>query len=170
MPINTTYSSEWITAWQTYKGWNVGPNPSHGEWEPLDGGSQGELGSDAIGRRRRSGPLSQVEIIFRGSQYRPIGPTRPPSTRGHPWFPHDHEDTTPSKYAKFCEAGCTFFFAEHPSNITCKRECDKKYRYDVDSGYSDLAEVARYECYDGKHEKESFTYIPFRVMLSICYC
>ena len=152
LPINTTYSSLWIKAWQTYKGWKVGPNPSHGEWEPLDGGTQGELESDAIGRRRRSGPKSEVEIIFGRNgvgTHRPIGPTRPPSTRGHPWFPHDHEATTPSKYSKFCEAGCTFFFAEHPSNTTCKRRCDATYKYDVDAGYNDLAEVARYECYDG---------------------
>jgi len=26
---------------------------------------------------------------------------------------------------------------------------DQRYRYDVEGGYSDLAEVARYECYDG---------------------
>ena len=152
LPVNATYSSVWIDAWQTYKGWRVGPNPSFGEWEPYDGGSQGPLGSDAIGRRRRSGPLSEVELIFGKAgigTHRPIGPTRPPSTRGHPWFPHDHEGTTPSKYAKFCEAGCTFFFSEYPSNTTCKRHCDATYKYDVDAGYSDLAEVARYECYDG---------------------
>jgi len=102
--------------------WSVGPNPRY---------------------------ALTLEFLQGVGHYRPIGPTRPPHTRGHPWFPHDHELTNPSKYSDFCEAGCTFFFAENPSNITCKRTCDQTYRYDVDGGYSDLAEVARYECYDG---------------------
>ena len=56
-------------------------------------------------------------------------------------FPHDHELTNPSKYATFCQAGCTFFYSEHPTNITCKRRCDEMYKYNVDGGYNDLAEV-----------------------------
>jgi len=84
-----------------------------------------------------------LEFLGNVGTYRAIGPTRPPHTRGHPWFPHDQSLTNPSKYAAFCQAGCTFFYAEHPSNITCKHKCDVTYKYNVDGGYSDLAEVAR---------------------------
>ena len=42
----------------------------------------------------------------RGAE-RPIGPTRPPSTRDHPYFPAVE---LPSTYAEFCEAGCAFAF------------------------------------------------------------
>eukprot|EP00615_Pteridomonas_danica_P018225 CAMPEP_0114396342 /NCGR_PEP_ID=MMETSP0102-20121206/13509_1 /TAXON_ID=38822 ORGANISM="Pteridomonas danica, Strain PT" /NCGR_SAMPLE_ID=MMETSP0102 /ASSEMBLY_ACC=CAM_ASM_000212 /LENGTH=198 /DNA_ID=CAMNT_0001557039 /DNA_START=76 /DNA_END=673 /DNA_ORIENTATION=+ len=97
-----------------------------------------------------NGELVSIEFIGAVDSFRPIGPTRPPHTRGHPWFPaHDVGDMIPSKFSSFCEAGCNFFFSEFPSNTTCKRRCDRMYRYDVEGGYSDLAEVARYECYDG---------------------
>ena len=47
------------------------------------------------------------------------------------------------RYAAFCQAGCTFWYSDFPSNVTCKRKCDQTYKYDVGGGYSDLAEVAR---------------------------
>ena len=84
-----------------------------------------------------------------GFHVRPVGPTRPPNTLVHPWLPAAGKTTSPSKTAEFCEAGCSFFFAQHPSNVTCKSECNATYTYDVSVGYNDLAEVALYECYDG---------------------
>lgn len=34
---------------------------------------------------------------------RPVGPTRPQDTRGHPYFPARRKDQWPNPYAKFCE-------------------------------------------------------------------
>uniref|UniRef100_A0A7S1TV74 Tyrosine-protein kinase ephrin type A/B receptor-like domain-containing protein n=1 Tax=Phaeomonas parva TaxID=124430 RepID=A0A7S1TV74_9STRA len=76
---------------------------------------------------------------------RPVGPTRPPNTRGHPWFPAPN----PNPYLQFCQTGCSLFFESYPVLTDCQAECDRIYRYDVTVAYNDQAEVARLECRDG---------------------
>lgn len=75
---------------------------------------------------------------------RPIGRTRPPATLPYPWAIAPPYNPHP----QFCKLGCSFYY----TNWTlggCRAYCDSYYDYDVTPGYSDRAEVARYECYDG---------------------
>lgn len=76
---------------------------------------------------------------------RPIGPTKPPDTRSHPWataqFYH-------AGYQTFCEFGCSNYYLNWTLS-GCQAACDYYYRYYITNGYSDQAEVARYECHDG---------------------
>lgn len=73
------------------------------------------------------------------------GPTRMLETLPHPWSIADF----PSQFDGFCKLGCQLFYTETPRNTTCKRLCDYFYRYEVTTGYSDIAEEARLECQDG---------------------
>mmetsp|Transcript_25564 Transcript_25564/g.42857 ORF Transcript_25564/g.42857 Transcript_25564/m.42857 type:complete len:253 (-) Transcript_25564:2398-3156(-) len=79
------------------------------------------------------------------SSDRLTGPTRMLSTRPHPWKIAEF----PTKQEGFCQLGCQIFYTEVPKNTTCKRLCDYFYRYQVSSGYNDLAEEAKLECRDG---------------------
>lgn len=75
---------------------------------------------------------------------RPVGRTRPPATRQHPWTPAPPFNA----HSQFCEFGCTKYHTTW-SLDGCRAACDDFYGYDSTTGYSDRAEVARYECYDG---------------------
>ena len=66
----------------------------------------------------------------------------------------------PNPYSRFCEVGCSLFYAnttEEPTEIAaasislrdCMILCDYMYYYNLTLGYSDLMEVARLECHDG---------------------
>eukprot|EP00968_Pinguiococcus_pyrenoidosus_P027197 scaffold7358_cov252-Pinguiococcus_pyrenoidosus.AAC.41 len=74
-----------------------------------------------------------------------VGPTRPPNSRGHPFFPAPD----PNENMQYCHTGCALFFEQFPAVTACEAQCDFLYRYDVSVGYSDHAEVARLECADG---------------------
>lgn len=93
-----------------------------------------------------SHPLIDVQCIVTAVLYdRRVGPTHPPNTRPHPWSIAPF----PTKFDGFCKLGCQLFFAEQPTNVTCKRSCDYSYRYKTTVQYSDLIEVGIYECFDG---------------------
>lgn len=75
---------------------------------------------------------------------RPIGRTRPPETRPYPWAVAPPFNPHP----QFCEYGCANYYTNW-TLAGCKDACDAYYDYDITTGYSDRAEVARFECYDG---------------------
>jgi len=83
------------------------------------------------------------------SELRPIGPTPPPSSKEHPWAVAQSAALTGNMRVPFCEFGCSNYFSDTPSIATCFAKCDATYAYNITVGYSDLAEVARYECRDG---------------------
>ena len=76
---------------------------------------------------------------------RPYGPTRPTTTLPHP---HVGAPVGNPAYAGFCEFGCAAFYFNR-TVAGCRKVCQDTYTYDVTPGYSDRAEVARFECYDG---------------------
>ena len=81
---------------------------------------------------------------------RPIGRTRPPKTRPYPYAiaPGSIPGTPPNPHPQFCQFGCASYYTNW-TLLGCKAQCDSYYNYDVTCGYSDRAEIARYECYDG---------------------
>lgn len=54
---------------------------------------------------------------------RPVGPTKPPNTRAHPWAVASAVDPA---YAKFCEYGCSEYYFNRTLE-GCKRKCDHMY-------------------------------------------
>jgi len=76
---------------------------------------------------------------------RPYGPTRPTTTLPHP---HVGAPVGNPAYAGFCEFGCAAYYFNRTVS-GCRKVCQDTYTYDVTPGYSDRAEVARFECYDG---------------------
>ena len=94
-------------------------------------------------------------------------------TKVHPFAVAQNDN--PEVYNKFCSAGCTFYYTEGnwiqyltdlgerpPEGVlnktatlqSCLDRCDYTYRYNItvggiQGGYSDVAEVARLECWDG---------------------
>lgn len=76
---------------------------------------------------------------------RPYGPTRPTTTLPHP---HVGAPVGNPAYAGFCEFGCAAYYFNRTVS-GCRTVCQDTYTYDVTPGYSDRAEVARFECYDG---------------------
>jgi len=86
----------------------------------------------------------QCKIDCVAGDKRPIGPTKP-DTREYPYF----KAPKINPHMEFCKAGCTYFFATSPTNVTCKARCDYTYRYNGSVSYSDWSEVARLECHDG---------------------
>lgn len=86
-----------------------------------------------------SNPNCSVE-----EEVRPVGRTRPPATRNYPWAVAPPYNPHP----QFCELGCSYYYTNW-SLLGCRAECDDYFNYDITTGYSDRAEVARYECYDG---------------------
>lgn len=49
----------------------------------------------------------------------------------------------PLPFHRFCQLGCSFFFAGSPRNTTCGGLCDDFYARDVSVGINDYAEKAR---------------------------
>ena len=74
-----------------------------------------------------------------------VGPTQPTDTRPHPWI----TTLLPAKGAEFCQLGCQLFFTELPYTVSCQANCEWFYRFDATDGYSNLAEKAKLECFDG---------------------
>lgn len=74
-----------------------------------------------------------------------VGPTQPTDTRPHPWITAN----LPLKGGEFCKLGCQLFFTELPYTVSCKANCEWFYRFDATDGYSNLAEKAKLECFDG---------------------
>ena len=63
-------------------------------------------------------------------------------------YPYDVA-SFPSASSAFCKLGCQMFFSEVPNNFTCKNSCEYAYRYQLTTGYSDVANEAILECKDG---------------------
>lgn len=70
-----------------------------------------------------------------------------------------------------------------PKNTTCKRLCDYFYRYEITTGYSDIAEEAKLECQNGNCfdvanpfaiHKYNISYLGCDIALQVCepgyYC
>ena len=94
--------------------------------------------------------LEQCQIdCTRNATYRPTNQqTRPEALDLTLDYPYSQAPET-NPYPEFCQLGCTYFYSTSPNNVTCKRRCDFTYRYNLSVGYSDWAEVARWECRDG---------------------
>lgn len=94
--------------------------------------------------------LEQCQIdCTRNATYRPTNQqTRPEALDLTLDYPYAQAPET-NPYPEFCQLGCTYFYSTSPNNVTCKRRCDFTYRYNLSVGYSDWAEVARWECRDG---------------------
>jgi hypothetical protein len=82
---------------------------------------------------------------YDGNTGRLIGPTQSNETRPYPWS----IAAFPSKSKKFCQLGCQLFFEEFPWTVTCKQNCEYYYRYQSTVGYSNIADLAKLECFDG---------------------
>jgi len=67
----------------------------------------------------------------------------PALTRGQPWAV-----SPPNADARYCQLGCAHYYANWTLR-GCNDQCDLAYFYKMDPGYSDRAQVARYECRDG---------------------
>lgn len=93
------------------------------------------------------------------TQLRLVGPTKSADTRPYPW----NIAPFPSKSKKFCQLGCQLFFTEFPSNVTCKSNCEYYYRFQATNGYSNVADLAKLECFDGCE-------IAYRVCQAGYYC
>ncbi len=80
---------------------------------------------------------------------RPLArPGQPPAPRPHPYA----VAPAATPHAAFCQLGCTHWYSRPTgvvTNVSCKAQCDEVYRYNLSTGYSHLAEVARWECRDG---------------------
>ncbi len=74
-----------------------------------------------------------------------VGPTKMRQTRDYPY----DVAAFPSSSSAFCKLGCQMFFSEVPNNFTCKNSCEYAYRYQITTGYSDVANEAILECKDG---------------------
>mmetsp|Transcript_26319 Transcript_26319/g.52480 ORF Transcript_26319/g.52480 Transcript_26319/m.52480 type:complete len:453 (+) Transcript_26319:177-1535(+) len=107
-------------------------------------------------------PAPAVKSSLQGSGLAlPAGYTRPTLANGELVEFMRLQTPNPNPFSKFCEAGCTFFFAGTPEPLPgggnaimlsqCTNECDSVYRSaaHITVGYSDLAEAARLECRDG---------------------
>ena len=113
---------------------------SHGLTPQWEGISYDALDlSAAVGCHHNANCSTEDELV------RPIGPSKPPHTRDHPWTsaPFLHNG-----HATFCEFGCSNYYLNW-TLTGCQEACNYYYRYDITAGYSDRAEVARYECHDG---------------------
>jgi hypothetical protein len=91
--------------------------------------------------------LAQLELCQSNcvSSDRLVGPTKMPDTNPHPYKIAQF----PTKQSGFCKLGCQMFFSQYPTNVSCTDACDYQYRYELTTGYSDIAEEARLECRDG---------------------
>lgn len=74
-----------------------------------------------------------------------VGPTKMPDTLPHPF----KIARFPSTQAQFCQLGCQMFYAEFPTQDSCRAACDFQYRYKLTNDYSDIAKEALLECRDG---------------------
>jgi hypothetical protein len=99
---------------------------------------------------------------YDGHTGRLVGPTQSTETRPYPFSIAPF----PSKSKKFCQLGCQLFFEEFPWTVTCKQNCQYYYRYQSTAGYSNIADLAKLECFDGCDIGLCSLLMPYR--LSLC--
>ena len=101
------------------------------------------LAYDALDLSSTVGCVANENCTVSGCE-RPLGPTKPPLTRPHPWA----VAAAVTAHSQFCEVGCAYYYRNWTVQ-GCDAQCDAFYRYEITAGYNDRAEVARYECRDG---------------------
>lgn len=71
--------------------------------------------------------------------------TEPLNRRGHPYAVAQF----PTAQSGFCALGCRLLYVRNATLVGCRAQCSATYLYNVTVGYSDMAEVAKSECFDG---------------------